>query len=71
MNALSRCGGCEFFAVNLDPSMKNVDGHCRFNPPQLVAHPDARGNAVIRSTFPMVGRAQSCGQYRSSEEVTN
>ncbi len=68
MNALNRCGGCEFFKVNVDPKLSGVDGTCCFFPPQLVVHPDARGNAIIRSAFPMVGRAQSCGQYRPEAE---
>lgn len=76
MNPLNRCGGCEFFRVdeffrvNVDPKLSGVDGTCCFFPPQLVVHPDARGNAVIRSAFPMVGRAQSCGQYRPEGETT-
>jgi hypothetical protein len=67
---LNRCGGCLFFVVNVDPKFAGVEGHCRVNPPQLVVHPDNRGNAVIRSTFPMVGRAQWCGQFESTDEET-
>lgn len=66
-----RCGGCKFFTSNVDPAKPGVDGHCRYDPPQLVVHPDARGNAMIRSMFPMVGQAQWCGQFVSpDEEVT-
>lgn len=67
MNVLSRCGGCEFFKVNVDPKIANVDGHCHFNPPQMIVHPGPGGAAVIRSTWPMVGRGQSCGQYKPDE----
>ena len=70
MSVLGRCGGCRFFKINVDPKIPNVDGHCHAGPPQMIVHPGPGGAAVIRSTWPMVGREQWCGVWQTCEEDT-
>ena len=59
-----RCGGCRFFKVNVDPKTSGVDGFCHANPPQTMVHPDARGQVVVRTQFPMVKRSEWCGLHQ-------